>query len=175
MEKSLIQKGEKLQEILETLKVAQKNITKNYLVIGAGLYKIVKEKLWVGYGNHIKTVNDFFNEIGIKRSTAYHCIKVWQEFGKYLESDGLDIPFRRVIKLLPVAKENKEGWLEKAKTLTEKDFEDEIRKAKGKTSYLECQHDKGWVFLKKCKDCQNIFKATDDDLWQAISEKKQSH
>ena len=160
-ELSLSQKSEIVTGLVNELLEAQKNVVMNFLVIGRILTRIQKEKLWASYGEHIKKFEDFLKEVRFARSTAYHTMAIYQNFGEYLESHELDVPFRRLIKLLPVAKENKEEWLKKAETLTENDFEGEIRKAQGKVPYWECEHDAGWIYLKKCKKCENIFR---DDL-----------
>lgn len=117
--------------LVEQLRRAARGIVKNYLVIGKILTKVKEEELYKAYASHLRTFEDFLVELRIKRSTAYHSMAVYKEFGPLLESNALDIPFRRLIKLLPIAKNNKEEWLEKARLLTERDFEKEINEAKG--------------------------------------------
>jgi len=117
-------------------------------------------KYWSSYAPHCKNFDDFLvNELKIPRSTARHYEKVWLMFGEYVLSHELDIPVRRLIKLLPVAKENKEEWLLKAKELPERAFEDEIREAQGKLPSDKCEHpEEQRMYFYQCKLCKKWVK-----------------
>jgi len=156
---SQIKKAEIITELVNQLTEARKNIALNFLLIGKILHQIKKEKLYASYASHIQSFLDFLKEVKIKRSTAYHCMAVYKEFGQYLLSNPQDIPFRRLIKLLPVAKENKEEWLLKAKELPEKAFEDEIREAQGKLPSDKCDHPEDQrMYFYQCKLCKKWVK-----------------
>ncbi len=90
------------------------------------------------------------------RSKIYTLDKV---YGKFIKELGLstdilaEIPHSKLAVLIPiVTKENVNEWLVKARELTAKDFEDEIRMLHGKVSYLVCEHKHEKTF-NICESC----------------------
>ena len=154
---SNLSKSNSVNDIVLKIVDAKQNIVKNFLIIGACLDKIQVEKLWSHWGSHLKTFDDFLKEIKMGRSTGYYCLDIWREFGVMLKSKNLDIDYSRLVKLLPVVNEkNKDEWLTKAESLSNDDFDDELRVAKGKESRLDCRHE--WEDWQKCKKCLIIRK-----------------
>ncbi len=83
-------------------------------------------------------------EIFYSQSQVYQFDKIYQKFVKELghsESVLTGIPVSKLASLVNVVtKENSQSWLDKATTLTSQDFQDELRIAQGKKSYLDCSH-----------------------------------
>lgn len=115
------------------------------------LYKVLlgdEEAPWSAYLGQ--------NEVYYSTSKVYTMDKV---YGKFIVELGVDnqvlkeIPLSKLSNLIGVVtKENVEEWLTKARELTGQDFNDELRKATGKISYLECPH-KNEVDYKICQSC----------------------
>jgi len=121
--------------------------------IGKCLSSISSQELWKGYGEHLETFDDFLKEIVIPKSTGHHYMRIWDKFGEYLSANGLAIPTRRLIKLLPIAtEENKEELLHKAEILNEVDFNKELQEEKG---IIDCQHPlKDRKYYYQCGICK---------------------
>jgi hypothetical protein len=105
----------------------------------SGLFKAIlgdERASWSAY----LTQNDTF---GSRNVIAYY-IRIYDTFVKKwgLDTESfMDIPYSKLYLIVQIAtKENIFDWLEKARNLTTQDFEDELRIAKGKKSYLDCQH-----------------------------------
>lgn len=95
------------------------------------------------------------HEVFYSASKVYTMDKIYSKFVKELEVDIdeiSDIPSSKLSNLLSVVnRENVSDWLTKARVLTTQDFEDELRKAQGKISYLECPHNfKEYEICAKC-------------------------
>lgn len=95
------------------------------------------------------------NDIFYSASQVYTYDKIYGKFVKELNIDIdklIDIPHSKLSNLISVVtKENVDDWLSKAESLTTQDFEDELRKAKGKISYLDCPHK--YVPYSICSSC----------------------
>src|SRR4030042_146152 len=118
MEISYVAKAEEITELIAKINEAKKNMTGNCLIIGRCLDEIERKKLYNSYSTTTKTFEDLLDELRIARSTGYHYMNIWRKFGEYLLSNRLDISTKRLIKLLPVAKEeNKAELLDKANVL----------------------------------------------------------
>jgi len=140
--------------LVTTINQAKKNMVGNCLIIGKCLSSISSQELWKGYGEHLETFDDFLKDIVIPKSTGHHYMRIWDKFGEYLSANGLAIPTRRLIKLLPIAtEENKEELLHKAEILNEVDFNKELQEEKGIIPD-ECEHplDQRQYFYQ-CKRC----------------------
>jgi hypothetical protein len=105
----------------------------------SGLYRAVlgdEDAPWSAYLSQ--------HEVFYSASKVYTMDKVYQKFVKELEvsTDKIsDIPVTKLSQLLKiVTKENVDEWIIKARELTTHDFEDEVRVAMGKESYLTCPH-----------------------------------
>lgn len=101
---------------------------------------------------------DYFEDLGLKRSTAFHLINIYRKFGVLLRSKSLPPPdVSRLIKILPLAKDltddQKEEWVHRAITLTSKDYAREVNIAKGKPDPCVCKHNLGVTRWGKCKLC----------------------
>ena len=158
MEKSKIQKAEETFKVIAEIQALKGNVVLNFLEIGKRLVWLQKREAWRDYATHIHNWGDLLKEIGMKRSTAYHSMKAFQLFGV----QRLDITERRLIQLLPVVdKKNREEWIEKAKQYPEEQWEQEIRRAKGKPFPAEytCLHPiKNILCLFKCQKCSHSWK-----------------
>lgn len=77
-------------------------------------------------------------------SKIYTLDKIYLKFIKELQcvpESISSIPYSKLTNLIPVVtKENVKEWLTKAETLTSQDFNDEVRVAMGRESYLDCKH-----------------------------------
>lgn len=114
-------------------------------------YKVIlgdDEAPWSAYlGQH---------EVFYSASKIYTLDKI---YGKFISELGLSmdqivsIPTSKLSNLINVVNgDNVLEWLNKAKELTTQDFEDELRVATGKVSYLECPH-KNTVLYSICQSC----------------------
>jgi len=126
------EKSELSFKIAQTIQQAKQNMVANAMIIGKCLYIMDKHKLYRHFAEHLTGLDDFLDEMRIKKSTGYHYLNIYKTFGDLLEN-GLAVSTRRLIKLLPVVnKENREEWVRKAAEMTESDFDKEINIAKGK-------------------------------------------
>lgn len=89
-------------------------------------------------------------------SKVYALDKVYSKFVKELRiplENIVDIPITKLGSLIPIVnKENVEAWITKARELTSQDFQDELRIASGKESYLTCPHSKEKIYAI-CQSC----------------------
>lgn len=102
-----------------------------------------------------------------QHSTYYTASKIYmldKIYGKFVKELSIpieaikDIPNSKLSAIISfVTKENINEWLTKAVELTSQDFQDEIRKAQGKVSYLECRHSNE-VNYAICQSCSNRHK-----------------
>ncbi len=96
------------------------------------------------------------HELYYTKSQIYQYDKVYQKFVKELDINAGVIDMIPVSKLSAIVnlvnKENVLEWITKANELTSQDFQDEIRKAQGKESYLTCPH-KNKVEYEICSSC----------------------
>ncbi len=104
-----------------------------------GYYKVIlgdDEAPWSAYLSQ--------HELFYKASKVYQLDKIYLKFVKELGlklEDIQDIPVSKLYNMIGViSKENFEDWIVKARELTSQDFNDELRKATGKESYLDCKH-----------------------------------
>ena len=143
--------------LVQKITEAKKNMVGNALTIGKCLSDIAVNDLWKEYGSHLENFDDFLKEIVIPKSTGHHYMRVWDTFGEYLMANGLALPIRRLIKLLPIAtEENKEELLHKAEILSDADFSKEIAEEKG---IIDCQHPEDQrQYFYQCKVCKQWVK-----------------
>jgi len=177
MEKQLVEKekGELVYKLVEEIKQANVSILKGILIKGRNLDKIEKEELWQYYGEHLKNFDpDFLNELRCSTATAYNYIRIWRKFGEYLLSNELlQIDPTRLIKLLPVAKEeNMEEWMIRAQEDPKQQFEDAIREAKGKVPTDKCDcPDNQQLLYTRCRICGK-WTPRDLDYFKGLIEKE---
>lgn len=114
------------------------------------LYKAVlgdDKAEWVAYLGQVET---FYS-----RNTVYNLMRVYDKFVIDLGYDFetiSDIPLSRLTALLVVINnENMTDLLDKARVLTSRDFNDEIREIKGLPVSTDCKHD--YKQLEVCKHC----------------------
>ena len=150
------EEAKKVFELLNGLREAIKEEAKSYLKIGAYLYEIRKDKKYKLLGSHINNMTDLFKEEGIGRAHGNNYIRVYEMFKDYLKEHDIEIKHRRLIDILNMSnkldKKMIPKLLEDAKTLTYEDFKDELNKAAGKKSFLECDHTETEAHIK-CKSC----------------------
>ena len=148
--------------LVQKINEAKRGTVINTLIIGKCLSEIAVNDLWKEYGSHLETFDDFLKEIVIPKSTGHHYMRVWEVFGEYLTANGLAIPTRRLIKLLPIATEkNKEELLHKAEILSDADFSKEIAEEKG---IIDCDHPEDQrQYFYQCKLCKQWVKIDKPD------------
>lgn len=130
--------------------------------IGNIFNDIKDRKLYLGYGEHIRSFNDLLEEPEFsidgkkgRRSTVYNMMGI----AKKLELDELKRigSYERSVRLLPYLKENKEKIVEEVEGLPREAFEDYLRKLKNLTPTDECSHtNKDEYKVIKCRDCGKI-------------------
>lgn len=157
--------------LVQRINIAKKNLMGNCLIIGKCLAEIADNDLWKQYGDHLETFDDFLKEIVIAKSTGHHYMNIWKRFGEYLTANGLAIPTRRLIKLLPIAtEENKEELLHKAEILSDSDFNKEIQEEKG---IIDCTHPRSKrKYFYQCSVCKQWVLLSDEDIIKLADEKK---
>lgn len=157
---SKVQKSEDVYNLVSEITKAKRAIGLSFLLIGKNLYTIKEKNLFKYYGEHIESFNDFLKEINIKRASGYNYIAVYKTFGYLIERKNLDVDYTRLVKLLPIVKEeNKEEWLYKAQDLPVEAFSNEIREARGKVSVDECEHPiDERVYYYRCGVCNKWIK-----------------
>lgn len=142
--------------LLQGLRQALKDEARSYLTVGAYLYELRKNKRYKLLGSHIHNMADLFREEGLKRSQGNNYIRVYEKFHDYLKDKDINIPHRRLIDILNMSnmldKNQIPQLLEHASTLPYNDFVDELNKARGKKSYLECEHTDTTAHVK-CNQC----------------------
>ena len=154
---------------VEEIKNSKQQVINSFLTIGRCLDLVESEKLYSFYGEHLETFNDFLREIRLGRATAYNCMRIWREFGKVLLSKNLDIDYFRLVRLLPILKEEtkeevREDWLYKAQDLDVKGFDDEIREAKGQIPQDTCNHSGEKTYFQRCSICGKLEKANIEEI-----------
>lgn len=167
---SKIQKVDITFNLVETIKQAKQGAVKSFLVMGRCLDLIKEKRLWGYYGEHIETFEDLLRELRIGTSTAYNCMSIWERFGEMILSKNLEIDYFRLVRLLPVAKEEEEveEWLEKAQDLDIKGFDNEIREAQGKVPTDKCSCNGDRIYLVKCLICGKTRKVGKEQLLKEL-------
>lgn len=118
-----------------------------------------EEGEWAGYLADL--------EIFYSRNQVYTYIKIYKELTQNLgvqPGKWLDIPITRLSECLPfLTKKNYEDWFSKASVLTGRDWQIEIRIAKGEiTEEDEHKHDN--IFYKICKLCGAKHKLSSEEI-----------
>lgn len=135
-------------------------ITRNYLALGEALCTMREGRYYRQLGSHVETLDNFFTEIRLGRSTAYNLMQVWEKFGKHI-GDDVEIEYTRLVRALPVSKtlDNSRVSLliEEARLLPSGAFYDTLRNLKGKIATDECGHEEREAW-EKCKCCQKFWK-----------------
>lgn len=118
-----------------------------------GLYKIIlgdENAQWSSYLSQ--------HEVFYSRNKVFTMNRIFQKFIIELKlsvQEIFSIPITKLDSLLTVVtKDNVQDWLTKAQSLTNQDFNDELRIAQGKESYLNCEHSDEKTF-KVCAKCGN--------------------
>lgn len=121
-----------------------------------GLYKVVLGDTNAPWSAYLSQHDTYYTA-----SKIYMLDKIYGKFVKELGIDisvVADVPNSKLSAIISfVTKENVNEWLTKAGQLTSQDFQDEIRKAQGKVSYLECPHKKE-VQYAICQSCSHRHK-----------------
>lgn len=140
---------ERLGELVNGIRNAQERACNSFLTIGAYLIEIKEHGLHRHWAGGI-TFDEFVEDIGLSRSTAYNCISVVKTFGA---QNVTGIPMDRLVQLLPLKLESDavSEWVEKARELPASGFRDEVREARGipgEKPIDVCGHSR-----HKCADC----------------------
>lgn len=146
---------DKIQKQVELIKQAKNAVLKSCLVAGGALWDIKESGSYKHYASHIKTFDDFIEEIGESRPTAYKYMRIYVRFAEHLKDikEFGNINVERLFKMLPFAKENIGEWVEKAKTLPHNAFENELIEAKTGKSPEMCEHEHQDI-ITRCHTCQ---------------------
>lgn len=131
--------------------------TENFFRIGIILKEVRDKELWRMGAD---TFEEFFAdpEIGLKRSTAYHAIKLVETFPKWERL--VEVPVSKLIMIAPhVTEDNKEELLKEAEALSRSDLGYKLRE-EGKIQ----PRDFGIPKIYRCKDCKLIKGVKWDDL-----------
>ena len=145
-------RSNKAFEIVQEIHQVQARICTDFMRIGQLLTQVREERLHGDWASHCATFDDFLQDIGLRRTSAYNAIKVWKAFG-HLDCEG--IPMDRLVTLTPLKLENDEQkveWLEKARELPSRGLRDEIRERRGDIPLDICEHYRQ-IMLHKCLDC----------------------
>lgn len=126
-------KPDKAWEIYTFLQQALRKQAELFIEIGKALKQMRDERLYLQLGKGgFDTFQQFLNnaEIGIRPSTAYLYIRIFEYFMERLkmtQAEVLDIPITRLMRLLPVLKEKTDDEakkiVEKISGLTTYDFD----------------------------------------------------
>lgn len=121
--------------------------------IGKLLYEIKTNKLYLKYASHIHNWQDYLKDIGLTYNQAQTYIDVYETFPE--ESGELFNRMHDISKLHKfglIKKENLKEVYEKSKSLTIKDWKDELNMLQGLESYIGCEHTDYETYIK-CKRC----------------------
>ena len=141
--------SERVSEIVQGIRNAQERASQQFTVIGAYLLEVKEQQLFRLWDSTF-TFDDFCEDIGIGRTTAYNCMRVVERFGGH---DLTGIAFDRLVQLLPLATDDIAPWMEKARDLPARGLRDEIREARqvdGERPIDTCEHQS---IKKTCADC----------------------
>lgn len=153
---SLVPRSDRVWQAVQTIREAQGRICTDFLVIGQLLAEVKAERLHEAWAEHTTTFDLFLADIGIRRTSAYNALRVWEQYG---HRDVQGIPMDRLVALseMKLPEEEKEVWLEKARELPARGLRDEARQRRGLKATDECAHERT-VVLHKCLDCGFISK-----------------
>lgn len=136
------------------IREALSNGTAWFLEAGRLLTEAVREGdyLQLGYENQ----KDYFtSEFNIGLSTAHNLMDIWELFKNLPIKQVSQAGYTRLTKIIPIVRslpiEGREEWLEKAITLPNNAFENEIKEAKGKIPSDTCEHEYRLLYI--CKNC----------------------
>jgi hypothetical protein len=158
MQELTITDAEKAHEYLNRIKLIQQRTVQGYVEMGAYLSWLISSNHWKLCGSHIKTKNDFWKEIKVKKSTAHLAMDIYELFFETFEknSELLAIDVQTVAKLIPYARqmneEEKEEILTQAVHLTEKGLNDNLAEKSGLTATDTCEHEESTI-ISICKKC----------------------
>lgn len=137
-------------------------ITQNYLALGEALCTMRDGRYYRHLGIHIETLDDFFVEIRLGRSTAYNLMEIYEKFGRHI-GEGAEIEYTRLVRALPVSKKLDDTQvtllIENARLLPSTAFYDNLRNLKGQVATDECDHLEREA-LEKCLCCGKMMKIT---------------
>ena len=140
---------QRLTEIVNGIRTAQERACNSFLAIGAYLIEVRDHGLHRQWFDGC-TFDEFVEDLGLSRSTAYNCINVVKTFGSH---DVTGIPMDRLVQLLPLKLDEQSAgeWVNKARELPPSGFRDEVREARQKPGEAPidiCGHSR-----HKCADC----------------------
>lgn len=137
-------------------------ITQNYLALGEALCTMRDGRYYRHLGEHVETLDDFFVEIRLGRSTAYNLMEIWEKFGQHI-GEGAEIEYTRLVRALPVSKKLDDTQvtllLEDARLLPSTAFYDNLRNLRGQVATDECLHVEREAW-EKCRCCGKMMKIT---------------
>jgi hypothetical protein len=168
-EASLQKKVKWLWEKLNFLQSLDRDDEKKRLVRGKTFKVIEERKLYLYFGNHIKTFEDLLKEtkqdekdpklerpiMGCGRTQVYNYIWLYKMFGDIPEAiTGL--PDYRLFKLKPyITEENKKELTMEARGVSD-NFNELMRELKGKPTQDKCNCEDfkdRWVYKVECPNC----------------------
>jgi len=125
-----------LNERMSIIATAKQDVQHNFMLIGEQLSQLKSEKLFVQAG--YKKFSDFVeHELGYPSSLASKLIRVWDVYANMgVQTEQMEeIGLEKLHTIMPVVQEaktieEKESWIEKAKTKTPAELKDDVRQAK---------------------------------------------
>lgn len=156
---SNLKKSNQIFKLFQDIEQAKKGIILCIVKAGNALNEFQNNNNYRKFNEEAKTFMDFvINELKISYSTAYNWMSIAEEFGKLLTSNAVGTSERKLVALLPVVtEENKEEWLFKATNLSDREFYEEVREAKGKKTSKDCEH-KEKEQWERCVECKKFLK-----------------
>ena len=147
----LQQQAEEVWTIVQQVRDAQSRICVDFLEIGRLLKRVKDERLHSAWASHINTFDDFLVDVGLRRTSAYNAIRVFEQYGHH-QVEG--IPMDRLVALseMKLPEDEKPEWLEKAREMPARGLRDEARERRGLQPLDLCEHDQQ-IVLHKCLEC----------------------
>lgn len=142
----------------EVINKCKSNIRRCFLMIGEAFHAIREGNLWQqsgckGFAEYIE------NTHGMKKSTAYSLIQVFEVFGKEIgdNPEYQNINYTRLIEIAPLAtEENKTYLLHSAAQIPgAKAWDDTVRELRGKTPTDDTNHEHIFqhIGIEQCTVC----------------------
>jgi hypothetical protein len=159
------QKGALVHACIGSIKRDADQIEQHWMLIGLTYHFITINKLWSAYGSHIRNATDFFKEIDLgisRRSVEHYAAIMGSKIGDYIREKGLLVPMTKLRAIATVVKDtgDMEGWVGKAKALSQKALEDEVREARGRQPSDTCEHPAGSLIrYLHCEKCNKWIRA----------------
>jgi hypothetical protein len=151
------QKTKTLFDLIDCLNDANEKSIEYYIEVGQILNEIKDKKLYMHYASHIKDWIGLLKELNVTYTDAKNHIEIYQLFSQSddtLKESLYGLSLQRLKQLIQsqVVPEKLQEYIQKASSLPQKDWMDELRQLEGYKSYLECDHQETEQF-QHCLGC----------------------